>query len=285
VSPYLTTCSCLLTHKSRTIKAINVILGCSLIHVYPPKYHGRSLRILDAILEEDGDQVDCRLARGSIHQTAGRWQEAKEDFDHVLQLVPFDTPAGLHAAEESSWCQIQLGETDVGINALKQVIELLDAKDNETAQARAWWRLGKAVWNEEDEGTLQEAYKLWITALKRSSSFAPAYTSLGIYYADYAKPTDATRASKCFQKAFELDSKEAEAARRLAEGFVDEQEWELAELVARRTIEGEGGSGEQGEGGSSGLSSRHIPTNVWAWKVVGIVAMVSSKYIQRIRDY
>ncbi|PVG02399.1 TPR-like protein [Serendipita vermifera] len=269
----------------KTAKAINVIVGCSLVHVYPPKYHSRSLRILDTVLEEDANQVDCRLARGTIHETAGRWQEAKEDFDHVTQLVPLDTPAGLQAAEESAWCQIQLKETDVGINALKQVIELLDTKENETAQARAWWRLGKAVWDESNEDSFSEAYKLWIVALKRSSSFAPAYTSLGIYYADYAKPNDATRASKCFQKAFELDSREAEAARRLAEGFVDEQEWELAELVARRTIEGEGGTEHQSQSGSSDLSSRHIPTNVWAWKVVGIVAMNKKNYTEAIMSY
>ena len=73
----------------------------------------------------------------------------------------------------------------------------------------------------------EEAYKYFVTALKRFSTFAPAFTSLGIYYAEFLSPPDPSRASKCFQKAFELDSREADAARRLAEGFAEEGEWDV----------------------------------------------------------
>jgi superkiller protein 3 len=232
------------------------------------------LRSLDSLLEEDPNQVDCLIARGYVHQYSKRWEEGRQDFDKVLNLVDTQDAPWLEAAEESAWCQIQLKETGAGIQSLKFVIERLDEKsDAEAAQARAWWRLGKAIWNDKDGDSTLEAYKLWITALKRSTSFAPAYTSLGIYYAEYATPHDPTRASKCFQKAFELDAREAEAARRLAEGFVEEEEWDLAEIVARRTIEGEGGV--EGAGSAEPLSSRHTPMNVWAWKVVGLVALVS----------
>jgi superkiller protein 3 len=249
-----------------------------LVHFYPPKYHARALRSLDSLLEQDPGQVDCRIARGYVHQYAKRWEEARQDFDKVLSLVDTQEATWLEAAEESSWCQIQLNETEAGIQALKSVIERLDEQQNaETAQARAWWRLGKAIWDETNSDSTLEAYKLWITALKKSSSFAPAYTSLGIYYAEYAAIRDPTRASKCFQKAFELDAREAEAARRLSEGFIEEEEWDLAEIVARRTIAGEGGV--EGQGPAELLSARHIPTNVWAWKVVGLVALVSLQSI------
>jgi len=254
--------------------AITITLACSLVHFYPPKYHARALRSLDSLIEDHPSQVDCRMARGYVHAYAERWEEARQDFDKVLTLLEPQQETWLEAAEESAWCQIQLGETDVGIQALNAVIEKLSGRDDtETAHARALWRLGKAILNSNDASSILEAYKLWIAALKKSSSFAPAYTSLGIYYSEYATPRDPTRASKCFQKAFELDAREAEAARRLSEGFVDEGEWELAEIVARRTIEGEGGV--EGAGPNDSLGSRHIPTNVWAWKVVGLVALVS----------
>ena len=231
---------------------------------------------MDSLLDQDANQVDCRIARGYTHQYAKRWEEAKQDFDKVLNLAESSDPVWLEAAEESAWCEIQLGEKETGIQALRFVIETLDKRqDAETAQARAWWRLGKAVWDEDDKESVLESYKLWITSLKRSSSFAPAYTSLGIYYTEHVQPPDATRASKCFQKAFELDAREAEAARRLAEGFVEEQEWDLAEIIAKRTIEGEGGIEAQIPGANEPLLSRHIPTNVWAWKVAGLVALVS----------
>src|SRR5258707_14238922 len=121
-----------------------------------------------------------------------------------------------------------------------------------------------------DDGSRKEAYARFITALKRHSTFAPAYTSLGIYYSEFLSPPDPSRASKCFQKAVELDSREADAARRLAEGFADEREWDLVEVVARRTIEGEGGF----EGSQEIMAGRYLPVNAWAWKASGVVHLV-----------
>lgn len=119
-----------------------------------------------------------------------------------------------------------------------------------------------------------EAYTHFITSLKRDPAFAPAFTSLGIHYADQASPPDPIRASKCFQKAVELDSREGDAARRLAEGFADEREWDLVEVVARRTIEGEGGAeGNVAENVSA--AARYKPVNAWAWKAIGVVELVS----------
>lgn len=114
----------------------------------------------------------------------------------------------------------------------------------------------------------EQAYQDFVTALKRSSSFAPAFSDLGVYYLEVVNPPDPDRASKCFQKAFELDATQADAARRLAERFADEREWDLVEVVARRTIEGEGGN-EQ-------ATSKHLPVNSWAWRALGVVELVST---------
>lgn len=119
----------------------------------------------------------------------------------------------------------------------------------------------------------EEAYRCFITALKRSSTYAPAFTSLGIYYSEFVSPPDPIRASKCFQKAFELDSREAYAARKLAEGFAEDREWDLVEVVARRTIDGEGGLDAGLKDGST-AAGRYLPTNAWAWKAVGVVELV-----------
>lgn len=125
----------------------------------------------------------------------------------------------------------------------------------------------------------EEAYRHYITSLKKWASFAPAFTALGIYYLEHASPPDTARASKCFQKAVELDPREAEAARRLAHGFAEEREWDLVEVIARRTIEGEGGwAGGDGRSSSAEMEAtavaRHKPTNSWAWKALGIVELV-----------
>ena len=106
----------------------------------------------------------------------------------------------------------------------------------------------------------ETAYKQYIKSLKALPTFAPSFTALGIYYLSVVPP-DPGRASRCFQKAFELDAREGEAARRLAEGFADEREWDLVEVVARRTIEGEGGAEVDA---TEVAASRYAPTNAWA---------------------
>ena len=112
--------------------------------------------------------------------------------------------------------------------------------------------------------------KCFFTSLRRSPSCAPAFTSLGIYFSDVASPPNPARASKCFQQAFELDPREAEAARRLALGLADEREWDLVEVVARRVIEGEGGTVD----GPETASPRFQPLNAWAYKALGVVELV-----------
>lgn len=122
---------------------------------------------------------------------------------------------------------------------------------------------------------VESAYKCFIKALKQDSTFAPAFTSLGIYYNDFLSPPDPIRASKCFQKAFELDAREAVAARQLVEGFANDAEWDLVEVVAQRTIDGEGGVTGGLDKSEFDPTSRYLPTNSWAWKAVGVVKFVS----------
>lgn len=120
-----------------------------------------------------------------------------------------------------------------------------------------------------------EAYSHYITALKRSTTYAPAYTSLGLYYMEHVSPPDVVRGSKCFQKAFELDSREGEAARRLATNFADEKEWDLVEVVASRVIAGEGGIAGGLDESEAVTKRQCLPTNAWAWKAMGVVELVS----------
>ena len=69
-------------------------------------------------------------------------------------------------------------------------------------------------------------------ALSRGSlNYAPAYTSLGVYYADYAK--DKKRARRCFQKAVELSPSEVSAGSELLD--------ESPSVVASVARDGDGG--------------------------------------------
>ena len=117
------------------------------------------------------------------------------------------------------------------------------------------------------------AEEWFMASIRALPTYAPAYTSLGIAYLA-ATPPDDERALRCFQKAFELDATEIEAAQRLAKGYADDDEWALVRLVANRVMEGEGGVEGVKGGDVLGVKGRLAPKNGWAWKALGSTEMV-----------
>ncbi|KAL1743133.1 hypothetical protein HDZ31DRAFT_83630 [Schizophyllum fasciatum] len=268
----------------RTRMGFNVALATSLVHLFPPKHHARALPILDDVLSQDPLNIPALMGRAYIMEAAQKWGEAAECLQQVVTLLPEDVENGLRAKEELAWCQSQQGDLQGAVAALTAVKETLsEVEGRELDQARCLWRIGKCYWDMGGEER-EKSYPYFIQVLKKHPTYAPAFTSLGIYYSECATPPDPTRASKCFQKAFELDAREAEAGRRLAEAFADEREWDLVEVVARRTIEGEGGL-DAGGGSSGAAAKRFLPTNAWAWTAVGVVELVHHNYSSAIQSF
>lgn len=124
-----------------------------------------------------------------------------------------------------------------------------------------------------DDEAKSNAEEWFSASLRASPVFAPSFTALGVLY-ESATPPDNDRAIKCFQKAFELDATEAEAAEKLARGYAEEEEWSLVRTIAMRVMEGEGGV--EGIKGGEVLNGkeRFAPKNGWAWKALGSTEMV-----------
>ncbi|GAA5869710.1 hypothetical protein JCM3774_003827 [Rhodotorula dairenensis] len=154
-------------------------------------------------------------------------------------------------------------------------VEEGETEAERTERARAWWRLGECHQRfcASDEAAGQRAYDSYIAALRAYPSYAPAFTSLGIYYRSLPTP-DWDRSSKCFQKAFELDATQEVAARHLAEEFADLSEWSLVEVIARRVVDG--------NKGRAGMGSTAAARLAWAWKAIGASELNSKRYQQAI---
>ncbi|KAH6914120.1 superkiller protein 3 SKI3 [Coprinopsis sp. MPI-PUGE-AT-0042] len=265
--------------KTRT--GFQVVLLTSLVHLFPPKHHVQAMSLIDQVLKLSPRNIKALMAKGFVLQVRKHWDEAKEAFDQVVGLSE-DTSLALRAQEESAWCEGLLGGGQTAIERLKDVYKSLEALEinNELELARCLWRIGQTYWNLDGDDR-QHAFANFIAALKKDPEYAAAFTSLGLHYADFASPSDPIRASKCFQKAFELDPRETVAAERLANGFAEEQEWELVEVIARRTIEGEGGL----DAGVKSAKEGDAPTNVWAWKALGVVDLQNSNFTGAIQAF
>lgn len=98
-------------------------------------------------------------------------------------------------------------------------------------------------------------------ALQMNGNYAPAWTSIGTYYMDILD--DKARATKCFERAFELSPGEIEAAERLAKMFADANDWDLVEIIARRAEDAD--------------KKRSLPGKNASWpaKAIGMVELVS----------
>jgi len=260
--------------------SLDEALGVALVPYYPPKHHERASRLLKGVLEAEPTDYEARFAVGQIAETAGEWEVARGHFQTLLDQGGSDREM-VAAREELGWCLVNEGKLEEGRDVLESVVEIRDTrkeqegKDDEALQrARAWWRLGRTEWMIGDAESKEHAEEWFMASLRADSSFAASYTALGICYAEAHSPPDTERALKCFQKAFELDATEAEAARRLAFGYADDDEWALVRAIATRVMEGEGGVEGVAGGSVMNAAGRFAPKNAWAWKALGSTEMV-----------
>ncbi|RXK41621.1 hypothetical protein M231_01120 [Tremella mesenterica] len=270
--------------------SIDTALGIALVPYYPPKHHARANRLLSDVLSQQMNNLEARFARARILQTEGRWAEAREEFQIMLDSGPEEREA-VAAREEIGWCLVNEDKLSEGRDVLEEVVQLRetrkeqDSNDDEAyARARGWYRLGRCEWLIGDEENRQHAEEWFMASCRALPSYAPAYTSLGICYESNIPP-DEDRALKCFQKAFELDATEVEAARRLVIGYADDDEWALVRGIAMRVMEGEGGVEGIAGGDVLNAKGRFAPKNGWAWKALGSTEMHYKKYAEATQAF
>lgn len=253
-------------------------LAISLVHFNPPYSHTRALRLLNRILERSPNDLRCLLAKAYIHEHAARWQDAYDTFSQVYEKVS-EEAVKFEARAERAWCLGNIKEkTKEALEELHAVASEMDQDQQipRERKAEAWWRYGKCLWEVEDEEYLEPCYDAFITSIKRDNTFARAFTSLGFYYLQAVSPPDHNRATKCFQKAFELDEREDVAARILATEFANSGEWDLVEVIARRVVQNamiQPGRGAVQEPLATG--SVKARQHAWAWKAIGAAELVS----------
>ncbi|KAF3910944.1 hypothetical protein ABW20_dc0110431 [Dactylellina cionopaga] len=215
--------------------AITVLLANAFVHYQAPRHHNEATVSFKDVLTRNPKNTSALIGLGLILEDQGDFAQASSFLTKALT----SNPENLKVISEAAWCEIQQGHYDVGIGELQSCLERITGVDPQSRdlKAQVLWRIGSALWESEPEkrNSREGAYFYFMQALRSNPNFAPAFSSLGIYYADVAG--DIERANKCFQKAFELSSGEYEAAERLARNFADTKDWELVEIVARRAAE------------------------------------------------
>ncbi|KAL8697691.1 MAG: hypothetical protein Q9224_002188 [Gallowayella concinna] len=215
---------------------VGIILGTALVHYQAPRHHPEAISLFEAILARKATNSAALIGIGLVLEEREELDNAISFLERALQQQP-----STRIKAEAAWCKALGGDYQTGMTELEECLPQVEASDTRTKNLKAQilYRIGMCIWNLDSSKPSRrdrsKAYARFISSLQADLNFAPAYTSLGVYYTDYAK--DRSRGRKCFQKAFELSSFEVVAAERLAQSFARTSEWDLVEVVAQRVVE------------------------------------------------
>lgn len=217
-------------------QSFTALLGTALVFYQSPKNHPEAKALFDGLLKENPTSTPALIGIGLIYEEEDDFPAAIDFLERALQR----DPTNLRVKAEAAWVKAINGDYLRGREELEECLTQIEARDLKSRDllAQTQYRVGVCLWNIDTSKSARKdrngAYSYFLASLKSNLNFAPAYTSLGIFYADYLR--DKKRSRKCFQKAFELSSSEVEAAKRLAKIFADQGEWDLVESVAQRVV-------------------------------------------------
>ena len=255
--------------------AISIVLAMALVQFQAPQHHPEAMGIFEDILRRKATETSALIGIGLILEEQENYTEAVDFFCRALERS-----SEPRIKAEAAWCKALNGDTESSLHELEVCLAEMEGSDTSTKSLRSQtlYRIGMCMWNQDASTAARKdrtgAYARFLASLQADFNFAPAYTSLGMYYADYGK--DKKRARKCFQKAFELSSSEVEAAERLAKSFAKSGEWDLVEIVSQRVIE----SGKVKP--APGSKKKGIS---WPFAALGVVQLNNQEYVKSITSF
>ncbi|WPG97649.1 superkiller protein 3 [Acrodontium crateriforme] len=259
-----------------TNDALNSVLGTALVTFESPRNHPEAKKLFENILERKPHSTPALIGLGLIFEETENFQNAISFLSRALD----EDKGNLRVGTELAWCRALCGNYAEAEQALEEYLPLLKADDPRARDLRAQvlYRIGVCVWEKDPSKAARKdrsgAYTRFLSAIKTNVNFAPPYTSLGLYYTDYAK--DKKRGRQCFQKAFELSAAETGAAERLAKFFADQGDWDIVEVIAQRVVDS--GRAKPPPGSKrKGIS--------WPYSALGVVQMNKQEYQKAIVSF
>ncbi|KAG8426639.1 Superkiller protein 3 [Metarhizium acridum] len=219
--------------------AYALCLATSLVYFQSPRHHQEAKQLFEKVLKRDSTSTSALIGVGLIFEEEEEYDQAIDFLERALKR----DASNLRVKSEAAWVKALKGDWKTARHELSECLPILEEKIAlyKDLMADTQYRIGCCLWNLDTSRQARKqrkgdcAYAYWLSALNNNMNHAPVYTSLGIFYNDYAK--DKKRARRCFQKALELSAAEVVSAERLARSFAEDGDWERVELVAQRIID------------------------------------------------
>ncbi|EEH10786.1 superkiller protein [Histoplasma capsulatum G186AR] len=253
--------------------AVNTTLANSLITYQSPKNHPEAKQIFEEMLNRRPTSTCCFLGIGLILEED---QDYAAAVDFLEQAMERD-PTNLRIRSELFWCKAHNGELELGLHGLQETVNMMKADHmrNQDLRAEILYRIGYCQWELDPSFAARKdrtrAYASFLRSIQSNMNYAPAYSSLGIYYEDYKK--DRKRARRCFHKAFEISTAEVDSAERLARDFANQGAWDIVETISQRVVDS--GRAKPAPGSKrKGYS--------WPYVALGVVEISRQQYTKSI---
>lgn len=259
----------------KNLDAMNTTLASALIQYQTPRHHPESRLIFQEILKRKPNHTPALLGTGLILEEDENFTAASEYLSKALEKDPNNIRVGVEAA----WCRALTGQTESALVDLERYLEQIpDDESNREVRAQTLYRIGRCQWDlrtsKVERKDRKGPYSKFLATIKTDINHAPAYTSLGLYYEDYAK--DQRRSRQCFQKAFDLSPAEIIAAERLAKSFADQGDWAVVEVIAQRVVD---------SGNARPPPGSHKKGISWPYSALGVVQMSRQDYQKAIVSF
>ncbi len=260
---------------SNSSDAIDIILATALVQYESPRNHPEAKSIFENVLLHRPTHTSALIGVGLILEEQDDYLEAVDFFNRALERAP-----DVKIKAEVAWCKVLMGDYDTSLYELEACLPEMQGSGSKTKtlKSQTLYRIGICLWERDKAKSARKdrkgAYARFLSSVQIDVNNAPAYTSLGVYYADYAK--DQKRARKCFQKAFELSASEVGAAERLAKSFAKTREWDLVEAVAQRVID---------SGRLSAAPGSKMKGVSWPFSALGVVQLNKQDYFKSIVSF
>lgn len=255
--------------------AIIIILATALVQYQSPRHHPEAKSLFENVLQHKPSEISSLTGIGLILEERAEYLEAIEFLNRSLERAP-----DVRIKAEVAWCKALIGDYETSQYELEACLPDMQGSQPKmkSLKSKTLYRIGTCLWERNTSKAARKdrngAYARFLSSVQVDMSNAPAYTSLGIFYADYSK--DQKRARKCFQKAFELSASEVGAAERLAIYFARSREWDLVETVAQRIII---------ESGTVTASGQGKKATSWPYSALGVVQLNKQDFAKSIVSF